>query len=64
MTMTIRDFLARRVRLEFIDWAAASAAAPAVGRLLGAALDWDAAEQEANTVAYIDLIASFQHKIL
>jgi glycerol-3-phosphate dehydrogenase len=64
MAMTIRDFLARRVRLEFLDWKAAIDAAPEVGRLLGATLGWEASERDANTKAYVELIASFQNKLL
>lgn len=60
MACTIRDVLARRMRLEIMDWQAACDAAPAVGQYLQEALGWsDAARGEAvNT--YQDLLKTIQ----
>jgi len=60
MAVDIRDFLARRIRLEFIDWEAAKAAAPAVGKLMGETQGWSEAEQQSKIAAYIRLINDFQ----
>lgn len=61
MAVEIRDFLARRVRLEFMDWDAAKRAAPEVGRLMGEALDWPASKQAQKAAEYIKLVEDFQH---
>ncbi len=60
MAVAVRDFLARRIRLEFVDWEAAKAAAPEVGRLMGAELGWSGQEREAKVTAYVELINAFQ----
>jgi len=57
MARTLHDVLARRMRLEMIDWAAAKMVAPMVARLLGAELGWtpDMQEDESNKyVAFIE----------
>lgn len=59
MAMTIRDFLARRIRLEILDWAAAQKAAPIVAEWMGKALDWTKTYQEAHLEAYLALLDSF-----
>jgi glycerol-3-phosphate dehydrogenase len=50
MACTIRDFLARRIRLEILDWQAAKAAAPVVADLMGEELGWSA-EMQARYLA-------------
>ena len=62
MAMNIRDFLARRIRLEFIDWEAAKAATPTVARQMGETLGWSVLEQQEKAEAYIALINSFQEQ--
>jgi len=59
MAMTIRDFLARRVRLEILDWSAAWQASPVVAQRMGQTLGWSQEEQTRHTVAYQALLESF-----
>ncbi len=59
MALTIRDFLARRIRLEIMDWEAAKQAAPIVAKWMGNELAWSEKEQIARVVEYIELIDSF-----
>ena len=59
MAGSVRDFLARRIRLEVSDWQAARTVAPEVARLLGEVLDWSPAKQTAETNAYVALITDF-----
>jgi glycerol-3-phosphate dehydrogenase len=40
MACTVRDFMARRTRLEIMDWQTAHAITPEVARLLGETLNW------------------------
>jgi glycerol-3-phosphate dehydrogenase len=49
MAMSIRDVLARRIRLEICDWAACRKIAPEVGKLLGKTLGWTT-EKQANEI--------------
>jgi glycerol-3-phosphate dehydrogenase len=59
MALTIRDFLARRVRLEFLNWEAAKQAAPIVAKWMGKTLGWSPSEQKARADEYIALLDSF-----
>ncbi len=59
MAGSVRDFLARRIRLEVSDWQAARTVAPEVARLLGETLGWPAARQVAEAEAYTALIDNF-----
>ncbi|MBK6995056.1 MAG: FAD-dependent oxidoreductase [Lewinellaceae bacterium] len=59
MALTIRDFLARRIRLEFLDWEAARQAAPVVAKWMGKALAWSETEQTKRTEEYVALLDSF-----
>ncbi|WP_367391761.1 glycerol-3-phosphate dehydrogenase/oxidase [Lewinella sp. LCG006] len=43
MAGTVRDFLARRIRLEILDWDAAQQAAGRVAKAMGQELGWEAA---------------------
>ena len=63
MACTVRDFLARRIRLEVSDWQAAQAVAPEVARLLGGVFGWSAARQIAEADHYIDLITGFAQQV-
>lgn len=62
MAQTLRDFLARRIRLEILDWEAAKQAAPIVAQWMGRALGWSESEQKAHTSDYCALLDSFQDK--
>lgn len=59
MACTVRDFLARRIRLEISDWQAAMAAAPVVSDLMGDELGWTGQEKTENAAAYMELIRTF-----
>lgn len=63
MALTVRDFLARRIRLEILDWEAAISAAPVVAKYLGQTLNWTAAEIENNAAEYIELVLRFAQKL-
>lgn len=60
MAMTIRDFLARRIRLEIMDWAAAKQAAPLVAQCMGQTLGWSKEAQALQTQHYQTLLDSFK----
>jgi glycerol-3-phosphate dehydrogenase len=64
MAMTVRDFLARRIRLEITDWQAAIETAPTVARLLGEIHGWSKAGQTQQTENYVQLIRQFQTNAL
>jgi glycerol-3-phosphate dehydrogenase len=59
MCLTIRDFLARRTRLEICDWSAAIESAASVATLLGAELGWNDQKIMTQTLEYQQLIQSF-----
>jgi glycerol-3-phosphate dehydrogenase len=59
MACTIRDFMARRTRLEIMDWQTAHAITPTVARLLGETLDWSEQKIEAASVEYRALLEKF-----
>src|SRR5690606_15492297 len=60
MACTLRDFLARRIRLEITDWKAAINAAPLVAALMGGELGWTARRQSDEAAAYAELLKGFQ----
>ena len=60
MALTLRDFLARRIRLEIMDWDAAKKAAPVVAKWMGETLGWNEPEQKVRTAAYVALLDGFQ----
>ncbi len=62
MALTIRDFMARRIRLEIMDWGAAQQAAPVVAKWMGDTLGWTVPEQKARTSEYVALLESFVAK--
>ncbi|GAB4492194.1 MAG: FAD-dependent oxidoreductase [Saprospiraceae bacterium] len=64
MACTVRDFLARRIRLEITDWQAASAAAPIVAKLMGTALGWTEKRCEAEGAAYQKLLENFKKQAI
>jgi glycerol-3-phosphate dehydrogenase len=63
MACTVRDFLARRLRLELEDWQAAISAAPLVAKTMGAELGWTAAEQAQQSDTYIQMATTWQQHI-
>ena len=60
MACTVRDFMARRTRLEIMDWQTAYEITPEVARLLGETLSWDATEIEKAAVEYRLLLDKFK----
>jgi glycerol-3-phosphate dehydrogenase len=63
MSCTPRDFLARRIRLEILDWSAARACAPVVTEEMGKVLGWSTAVQAQQLQDYQGLIDSFAETI-
>jgi glycerol-3-phosphate dehydrogenase len=59
MALSIRDFLARRIRLEIMDWEAAKRATPIVAKWMGITLNWSVTAREENQKAYTDLLDTF-----
>lgn len=60
MACTLRDFLARRIRLEITDWEAAKSVAPEVARLMAKELGGPQDKERKEASAYIALIQGFQ----
>jgi glycerol-3-phosphate dehydrogenase len=59
MACTVRDFMARRTRLEIMDWQTAHDITPTVARLLGETLDWSEQKIEAASMEYRALLEKF-----
>ena len=59
MALTVRDFLARRLRLEISNWQSASDAVPMVAKIMGEILGWSIEKIKKETDDYQQLIASF-----
>lgn len=59
MCCSIRDFIARRIRLELLDWQAAIAAASEVARLLAAELKWSEEKMMKELTKYQNLLMRF-----
>ncbi len=62
MAYTLRDVLARRIRLEILDWEAVITVAPTVAQIMGTELGWSQQQIEEEIEAYITLIRGFQTK--
>jgi glycerol-3-phosphate dehydrogenase len=60
MALTLRDVLARRLRLEFLDWQACLKAVEPVAKLMAEQLGWTADEKEHYVSEYRRLVDSFQ----
>lgn len=60
MACTLRDFMARRLRLEIESWAAAREAVVQVAEVMGEILHWSAADQQTQVAAYKDLLETFK----
>jgi glycerol-3-phosphate dehydrogenase len=59
MACTVRDFMARRTRLEIMDWQTAHDITPTVARLLGETLNWSEQKIETASVEYRALLDKF-----
>jgi glycerol-3-phosphate dehydrogenase len=59
MAMTLRDVLARRMRLEILDWQATIEVIPTVSALMAQELGWSAAEKTQAEEEYLALIRRF-----
>lgn len=59
MCCTLRDFFARRIRLEIMDWQATQAATEMAGNWLGQELGWDGKATQAHVADYKALVAGF-----
>lgn len=60
MACTLRDMMARRMRLEITDWQAAGEAAPVVAGYMGRELGWTEAEKQKELTAYHALLDHFR----
>lgn len=60
MAGTVRDFIARRIRLEILDWDAAQQAADQVAKAIGGELGWSEQEQLTAAKDYIDKVSQFR----
>ena len=63
MAVQPRDVLARRLRLEVLDWVATKEVTPLVAQPLGQELGRSAEQVQTMASAYIALISTFQAKI-
>ena len=63
MACTLRDFLARRIRLEITDWQAAHDTAPVVAQIMGKLLRWSENKIHQETADYQALMRHFQNRI-
>ncbi len=61
MVCSLRDFFARRTRMELMDWQATYASVETVADLMASELHWSDAEKQANISAYKSLLMSFLH---
>ncbi|MEZ4902921.1 MAG: FAD-dependent oxidoreductase [Spirosomataceae bacterium] len=59
MAFTLRDVLARRIRLEIMDWEATQEAIPVVANLMAQELGWSQSQKQQQIEAYLQLIRSF-----
>jgi glycerol-3-phosphate dehydrogenase len=57
MALTIRDVLARRTRLEIMDWEAAKTAAAVIAPIMANELGWTTEQTQANIAEYEQMIA-------
>jgi glycerol-3-phosphate dehydrogenase len=59
MACTLRDFFARRIRLELLDWQATYDTVPKVADLMGATLQWTDQQKQNNIEEYRNLLKNF-----
>lgn len=60
MTESIRDFMARRVRWEILDWHSCFEATEIVGEIMGEELNWSKERQEKEIKDYKALLRNFE----
>ena len=60
MACTLRDFIARRIRLEITDWRAAWDAAPVAAAVMGGELGWPEEAEKRELAAYRALLTRFR----
>ncbi|MFN4147203.1 MAG: glycerol-3-phosphate dehydrogenase/oxidase [Runella sp.] len=60
MALTPRDVLARRMRLEIMDWQATQEALPVVAELMAQELQWSAAQKQQQMADYQNLLTHFE----
>lgn len=63
MACTIRDFMARRTRLEITDWQLSLEMTPSVGQLMATTLGWSAIETAQSIAVYQELIKKFMNNL-
>jgi glycerol-3-phosphate dehydrogenase len=59
MACMLRDFFARRIRLELLDWQTTYNLVPKVAELMGAQLQWTEEQKQNNIEEYQSLLKSF-----
>jgi len=60
MVITLRDFLARRIRLEITDWEATISALPVVAELMAKELSWTEEAKQQQISSYLKELEIFQ----
>ncbi|WP_025761959.1 glycerol-3-phosphate dehydrogenase/oxidase [Dyadobacter tibetensis] len=60
MVLTLRDFLARRTRLEIMDWDACLLAIPYVADLMASELNWTEQQKNTNVEEYSSLLENYK----
>ena len=63
MACTLRDFLARRIRLEIMDWEAVQQIIPVVAELMARELNWAAATKMEAERSYFALMQDFRNRL-
>ncbi|MCY1549394.1 hypothetical protein D9M68_855580 [compost metagenome] len=59
MAQTIRDFMARRIRWEILDWQSCRESVEKVGEIMAAELGWSVARKEKEIEEYKELLRRF-----
>ncbi|WP_435353814.1 glycerol-3-phosphate dehydrogenase/oxidase [Emticicia sp. SJ17W-69] len=59
MVCSLRDFFARRTRMELMDWKATLSSIETVGNLMSIELNWSDTQKKSNIIAYQKLLKSF-----
>lgn len=59
MACTLRDFFARRIRLELLDWQVTYDTVPKVAKLMSKQLQWTEQQEQNNIAAYQALLTNF-----
>jgi len=59
MVGSLRDFLARRTRMELIDWKATLSSVDAVADIMAKELNWNETQKQANIIEYKKLLKNF-----